>query len=306
MVVSEPRYQTSRILNFDQSAKLSAYSFTVPNTQMLGEGLSMSADGSIFAASESNYQSNAGVVFIYKNVDSDGDGKFDSNFQLGQTIVGDNAGDRIGGKRQIALSGDGLRIVVGASTGKYVRVYDLVDACEWMQVGTDILGFGTTVDISDAGDIILVGNDEYDNGNGIGYGRARAYKLICGNWTQIGEDIYNLSANDNRTGLDLSLSGDGTTIAVGVPEEISGTTNGKVYILQLNSEDLVECADPPVLTSNVTCALYPSLTPSLSESPSLSLIPTDFPSDASTNLPSFQPSDKPTRVHSTSSSQSGQ
>jgi len=108
-----------------------------------------------------------------------------------------------------------------------------------VQIGADIIGFGTTVDISDAGNIILVGSDDYDNGTGVGNGRARAYKLICGNWMQIGEDIYNLSANDNRTGLDLSLSGDGTTIAVSVPEEISGTTNGKVYIMQLSSNDLV-------------------------------------------------------------------
>jgi len=130
MVAPEPDYQTGRIVIFDQSSIVNRYTFTVSNTQRLGEGVSMSANGSIFAVSDSNYQSNAGIVYIFKNVDSNGNGVFDSKTQLGQTIIGDNAGDRIGGKKQIALSGKGFadsywriyrKICQGLRSGKLLR-----------------------------------------------------------------------------------------------------------------------------------------------------------------------------------------
>ena len=56
----------------------------------------------------------------------------------------------------------------------------------------------------------LSGND----GNGNASGHVRVYKYTSGNWSQLGSDIDGEAADD-QSGASVSLSSDGTIVAIG-------------------------------------------------------------------------------------------
>jgi hypothetical protein len=107
----------------------------------------------------------------------------------------------------------------------YVRVYSLyVDKDSgliWKQVGQDIndedLGdqFGESVSLSEDGNILAVGGAYSNNQNGKS-GRASIFILgQNGSWLQIGQGISGEHDGD-ESGESLSLSSDGTIVAVGL------------------------------------------------------------------------------------------
>ncbi|HLV39083.1 T9SS type A sorting domain-containing protein [Xanthomarina sp.] len=87
------------------------------------------------------------------------------------------------------------------------------------QIGQDINGVGAEdqagwgLSLSADGTIVAVGADLYDV-NGVDSGHVRVFKNINNVWTQIGDDIEGEAAGDNF-GFSLSLSADGTIIAIG-------------------------------------------------------------------------------------------
>ncbi|WP_426431908.1 T9SS type A sorting domain-containing protein [Winogradskyella sp. HB-48] len=105
-----------------------------------------------------------------------------------------------------------------------------------VQIGQDILGetiisqFGTSVDISIDGNIVAVGAPR-DNDNGFEAGDTKLYRLINNSWIQIGDDIEGEAAN-NDSGLSISLSDDGSIVAIGAPgntTENNGTGHIRVF-----------------------------------------------------------------------------
>jgi uncharacterized membrane protein len=65
------------------------------------------------------------------------------------------------------------------------------------------------------------GND----GNGTNAGHARVFKWNGENWIQQSTDIDGEAAND-QCGSKVAISGDGTRVAVGAPDNDSGALNG--------------------------------------------------------------------------------
>lgn len=105
-----------------------------------------------------------------------------------------------------------------------------------VQIGQDIIGetvisqFGTSVDISIDGNIVAIGAPR-DNDNGFEAGDTKLYRLINNNWVQIGDDIEGEAAN-NDSGLSISLSDDGSIVAIGAPgntTENNGTGHIRVF-----------------------------------------------------------------------------
>jgi hypothetical protein len=95
------------------------------------------------------------------------------------------------------------------------------------------------------------GND----GNGSNSGHVRIYKNISGTWTQVGSDIDGEAAND-YSGWSVSLSSDGSTVAVGVPQgSINGGNSGKVEVFSLNGTSSVLNT-----LNDVSINLYPNPT----------------------------------------------
>ena len=91
----------------------------------------------------------------------------------------------------------------------------------WTKVGADIDGeaagdnSGGSVSMSSDGTRVAIGailNDAQRHNSG----HVRVYSESGGTWTQVGEDIDGEAAGDN-SGWSVSMSSDGTRVAIGAP-----------------------------------------------------------------------------------------
>ncbi|MCP4799453.1 MAG: hypothetical protein GY893_05830, partial [bacterium] len=111
-------------------------------------------------------------------------------------------------------------------------------ASEATQIGSDIDGeaandySGTSVSLSSDGSIVAIGapqNDLWDSGH------VRIYQNNSGTWSQIGDDIDGEGKFDH-SGVSVSLSGDGSIVAIGADQNGgNGENSGHVRIYQNNS-----------------------------------------------------------------------
>ena len=146
--------------------------------------------------------------------------------QVGSDLDGAAAFDNAG--KAVALSADGLTLAVGASghdgngnNAGRVTVYHRDSATSpWVVKGTAIDGSaageaaGTTVSLSSDGLTLAIGSPLNDAaGRDAGRVRVFGWSETLG-WTQLGSSIDGEAAND-RSGSAISLSGDGTTLAIG-------------------------------------------------------------------------------------------
>ena len=210
-----------------------------------GEGIgdhsgivSLSSDGSILAIGAPMHDGGKGHVRVYQ---------YSNNAwtQLGSNIDGEAAGDNSG--YSISLNNDGTILAIGApynnGTGNsagHVRVYQYSNN-SWTQLGSDIDGEaagdrnGTSISLSSDGTILAIGASG-NNGGGTGAyaGHVRVYQYSNNSWTQLGSDIDGEAAGD-ASGKSISLSSDGTTVAIGASEHDS--ERGHVRVYQLPIED---------------------------------------------------------------------
>lgn len=208
-----------------------------------GADVSLSSDGTIVAISGVNNDdngNNAGHVRIFENVGG-------TWIQIGQDIDGEAADDAFGAG--LSLSLDGSIVAIGApfnnlgglSNTGHVQVYENVGGT-WTQIGQDIEGFfangrlGTDVSLSSDGTIVAAGAPNSLNEAGI----VRIFRNQGGTWIQIGDDIVGEAADD-RSGASVSLSGDGTIVAIGAPENNgNGQDSGHVRIYKNISNTWVQ------------------------------------------------------------------
>ena len=210
-----------------------------------GTSVSLSADGTTVAIGADLNDDNgndSGHVRVYTVVGSEWQ-------QIGQDIDGEAAVDASGWS--VSLSADGSTVAIGAPnndgngdiSGRYgdnsghVRVYNLVGS-EWQQVGSDIDGeaavdySGMSVSLSADGNTVAIGAD--GNGNGDYSGHVRVYTVVGSEWQQIGQDIDGEAADDS-SGRSVSLSADGTTVAIGAPwNNGNGSDSGHVRVYHLD------------------------------------------------------------------------
>jgi YVTN family beta-propeller protein len=190
-----------------------------------GASVSLSSDGSrvaIGAPLNDGAGAYAGHVRVY-------DLSGGNWVQVGSDIDGEAANDFSG--HSMSLSSDGSRVAIGAAfndgagTGfGHVRVYGLSDGA-WTQVGSDIdgdadVGWGNSVSLNSDGSRVAIGA-VFDNGGGSAAGHVRVYDLSGGNWVQVGGDIDGEAAND-YSGHSMSLSSDGSHVAIGAPNNTGG------------------------------------------------------------------------------------
>lgn len=149
--------------------------------------------------------------------------------KFGNLIQGDQTGDWFG--HSVSLSGDGLRIAVGAqyadsgnglSSGK-VKVYEYdVPSSDWIKLGQEIDGnagdeLGTSLTLSADGMVLAIGVPKSDS-NGVDSGQVRVYSwdTDSSNWSRMGNSIDGVSSND-QFGGSVALSDSGKILAIGVP-----------------------------------------------------------------------------------------
>ncbi len=196
-----------------------------------GKSVSLSADGTrlaIGAPANDFHKQDAGQVRVYEWKGSVWE-------QIGVGIYGETAGDQSGSA--ISISADGNRLAIGSyhNTG-HVRVFGW-NGSAWVQIGVGIYGetagdqSGRSVSLSADGTRLAIGAP-YNDGNGNDTGHVRVYEWNGSAWVQIGVDLDGDAAGD-QSGRSVSLSADGTRVAVGAPyNDGNGNDTGHVRIFQ--------------------------------------------------------------------------
>lgn len=94
---------------------------------------------------------------------------------------------------------------------------------------------GRSTSLSADGKILAIGAP-ISSENGFHSGYAKVYEEVNGIWSQIGQTISN-GSSVNRAGKDVSLSSDGSTLAVGFSLSEDGNGNGKVRIYSYDNSN---------------------------------------------------------------------
>jgi len=200
-----------------------------------GFSISLSSNGNTVAigapykAWQGNSNSPQGTVRVYNYNTVSRDWN-----QVGQDIDGNGWGYFSG--TSVSLSADGNVLAVDSmfeSTTGVVRVYRNVNGV-WTQIGNTIHGeansdrFGRSTSLSADGTIIAIGGYR-NSANGISRGHVRVYKNVSGVWTQVGSDIDG-QANHEQVGFSVSLSSDGSIVALGALMEATAPLTGRTRI----------------------------------------------------------------------------
>jgi len=206
-----------------------------------GWRVAISADGTVVAMSAPRHNGNgadSGQVRVYKNIQG-------TWTLVGLPLVGLQPNHNFG--TSVALSADGSIVAVGTvpdstalGSPGYTMVFQNVSGT-WTQVGQVINGTaslnqsGRSVSLSSDGKILAIGEPGYASGGNSGIGSTRIFENISGTWTQIGSRIIGQASSDS-SGRSISLSSDGTIIAIGVPgKDVNGQDSGHVRIFRNTS-----------------------------------------------------------------------
>lgn len=207
-----------------------------------GSSVSLSADGSIVAIGaigSSATGAGAGHTRVYSWSGS-------AWIQKGADIDGEAAGNNAGGS--VSLSADGNTVAIGAvynngggTNSGHARVYSWVNN-NWIQLGSDFDGerpnefWGWRVKLSADGIRLAISTYANTNITTATTGRVKIFSWNGSVWADISGNILGESSFDNF-GYDLSISGDGNTIAVGAPRNSvngTGTAIGSARVYNWN------------------------------------------------------------------------
>ncbi len=207
-----------------------------------GQSVSLSSDGTTVAIGAHQNDGNGSTsghvrIYAWNSATSAWD-------QQGADIDGEAAGDYSG--QSVSLSSDGTTVAIGAnqndgngSDSGQVRIYAWNSATSaWDQQGADIDGgaladfSGTSVFLSSDGTTVAIGAPYNDGVSGLSSGHVRIYawNSATSAWDQQGADIDGEAAGD-YSGQSVSLSSDGTTVAIGaVGNDGNGSDSGQVRV----------------------------------------------------------------------------
>jgi len=205
-----------------------------------GYSVSISSDGKVVAIGAYGNDGNgsdAGYVRVYAWNEI-------AWVQRGLDIEGEAADDNSG--KSVSISSDGNVVAIGApgndgngSDAGHVRVYAW-NGTAWVQRGLDIDGeaasdrSGWSVSISSDGNVVAIGATGND-GNGNSAGHVRVYAWNGTAWVQRGLDIDGEAADDN-SGFSVSISSDGSVVAIGAYG--NNGYNGHVRVYYYSSPSL--------------------------------------------------------------------
>lgn len=212
-----------------------------------GFSVSLSGDGSTVAIGAPFNMSGgflSGIVQVYKFI------SISIWIQVGANLNSESAGDLAG--YAVSLSSNGATLAIGAigndgSAGLnrgHVRVYKNSNG-SWVQQGPDIDGespgdgSGRSVSLSSDGNTIAIGAI-FNAGNGVNQGHVRVYKYTNAIWIKRGADIDG-EANEDRSGWSVSLSMNGTTVAIGAPNnEGGGMLRGQTRVYKISNDNWIK------------------------------------------------------------------
>ena len=167
---------------------------------------------------------------------------------LGGIIDGTAGEDKFG--RAVSISGNGTRVAIGGSlndadTGVttanrgHVKIYEYNATTKaWVQLGSDIVGttdldqLGFSVSLSNDGSRVAIGCPHSASDKG----HVEIYDYSVGSgWSPVGTNIVGATAG-MRYGYAVSLSNDGTYVAVGAPfDDTTAADSGLVNVYKYDS-----------------------------------------------------------------------
>mgnify|MGYP003147189457 CR=1 FL=1 len=232
MVIGSHDQEFVKVFEYDTSSQdwVQLGSTIAVSEDSFGQNVAIDSDGDTIVIASPNADTtstNVGRVRVYQYSSS-------TWSQVGSTITGAGVMYKLG--RAVAITADGSTIAIGAdgssTAGSLVSVYEN-NSGTWSQVGSDIVGdfgdeFGQAVDISDSGTRVVIGASLNDDA-GTNNGQTQVYDYSSGSWSQVGSDINGTSGAS--AGYSVSITGDGTQIAVGSPLSNSGNGCTKIYEL---------------------------------------------------------------------------
>jgi len=196
----------------------------------------LNGNGTILAIGNNTINSAKGHIKVFEYTNNNWT-------QVGDPISGDEEQDQFGNYFEINDSGT---IIVtgtpGASGSKgEVKVYERIEE-NWNQLGQTITsdiansGVGKSVNINNQGNFIAVSTDKID-GTNPAISSVSAFKLVNGNWSQVGNAII-AEQEENRFGLNLDINSDGTFMIITSSHHnnSSETKIGKVTFYSLQND----------------------------------------------------------------------
>jgi len=223
-----------------------------------GTAVDMNADGNVIAVGAPGQDGSPGLINIYQR-DSDGEWG-----QRGGTILGDSTSTAVSELgRSVSLSASGDRVAAGARSlaaagvssvhpADVSRIYEYnrFGDLQWTALGDGIHGGSLTtstgwyVDLSDAGDIIVVSNAYLQEADFVNVNPddlvVQAYQWINGVWEQLGGKLH-AGIEGPKSGFVVSLSGDGLTIGMGDSgSSTGGRSQGHAHIYKFIDNEWVQ------------------------------------------------------------------
>jgi hypothetical protein len=195
----------------------------------------MNSDGNIIAVG-ARFGNGTGYTKLYELQGSNW-------VQKGSVLNGASGGSQFGSA--LALDSTGNRVIIGAPQDKdgvdktgSAAVYEWNETnSDWEQLGDYLTGsaaaeeYGFDVDISEDGNVIIVGAPMFKNGSSTEAGMANVFKWNGSSWNKIGDDIKN-SRKDANFGYSVALSRDGAGASIGEPGYY--LDKGRVHLYDIN------------------------------------------------------------------------
>ena len=184
----------------------------------LGIGIDLSKNGNIIAIGESGNNN----IKVFENINN-------TWIQKGNNTSDVSAGQGIG--FDVAINADGSRLAT--TIANTIILYYFMNN-QWT-IGKLIELSGTrnslanaSVAFNDAGDVLVIGNRQYNgNNDGTEDGRVLVYQEINNVWSQKGTSIISNNNNNSYFGSSVDISGDGNIITLGSPHtEVDGFEQG--------------------------------------------------------------------------------
>jgi len=218
-----------------------------------GTAVAMDAGGNRIAIGAPGQEGSLGSINVYQ-YDSTGEWG-----RLGNAIVGNNNTATVSELgRSVAISASGDRVAAGArsvpdgssSQGPVVTAvyeYNRFGDLMWTAMGEGITGGSLTastgwyVDLSDAGDIMVVSNAYLQEADFVNINPddlvVKAYQWINGVWVNLGNKLH-AGISGDKSGYVVSLSGDGLAIGMGDSgSSTGGRSRGHAHIYKFVDHD---------------------------------------------------------------------
>ena len=174
------------------------------------------------------------VISIY-----DEDPNNSSNWNKHLYLLGTDDKLRSSRSRFLALSGNGKRIAVGGVTG--VKIIEEKQPGKWEQIGQRLFGesifdqFGASLNLNFDGSRIIIGAPSIS----YGYVKVLDYLPSENKWIQIGNRLGGQLSGD-RFGFSVSISSDGSRIAIGAFGGGPFPESGSVFLFHFMSDNWVQ------------------------------------------------------------------